>query len=242
MNFAKLEFYRQKIISIDKKNEVDSYELLLRKIETNTASFPQKDFIEFISDPVQHQAYTQWLQQTLKKILDAEPDLHYSLNIDHQELEYEDTFELLKNLSTYNQRLSIEITEIVPMKRSNYYFELFNKEGLEKIVELGFRIAIDDLGQGMNSITNMLSIKTYLYRVKFSLVHFKNCLSHENTKSLLLLMAKISFENDKEFVVEGIEDEKMSQWLINHNIYLHQGYLYNRPRPFFNNKISGDET
>ena len=64
-----------------------------------------------ISQQEEHQQYVKMAAKTLTRILEANPTKRFSFNLDPQELEYEETFDLLENLKEYKQRLIIEITE-----------------------------------------------------------------------------------------------------------------------------------
>lgn len=157
MNYDELKFYGQGIHHA-KTKEIVFFELLLRK-EDNKNIFPKDSYLSMISQQEEHQQYVKWLQKTLTRILEANPTKRFSFNLDPQELEYEETFDLLENLKEYKQRLIIEITEKPPMKRNYPYFSAVNVEAFKKIAQYGYQIALDDIGQGINSFGQCFGIE-----------------------------------------------------------------------------------
>lgn len=230
MDLTHFSFYRQGIITVPLSSTAH-YELLLRQEGEAGNTFPKGAYESFIKNHDYHKSYSQWLENTLKELLYEESDNHYTLNLDHQELEYEETFTLLENLKPYRKHLSIEITETPVYDRSGGYFHNLNIMAFKYIASLGYKIALDDVTQGVNSIGNLLTVLPYISRVKFSLVHFKSCLNNALLVQLLLFLREFCNTFDKEMVVEGIENETTAQWLLEHNITIHQGYYYDLPSP-----------
>ncbi len=227
MNYDELKFYGQGIHHA-KTKEIVFFELLLRK-EDNKNIFPKDSYLSMISQQKEHQQYVKWLQKTLTRILEANPTKRFSFNLDPQELEYEETFDLLENLKEYKQRLIIEITEKPPMKRNYPYFSAVNVEAFKKIAQYGYQIALDDIGQGINSLDNVLELKNYFQIVKFSALSFQKKVSEDILQKIIVLFASIAVQLDKTFVVEGIENQKFASWLETNVCCYHQGYLYSTP-------------
>lgn len=214
---------------IQKKNTVESFELLLRSEEVLGNIFPKDKYVLCLSDEDTHREYLTWLAAEVISILGRHPETIFSLNLDHQELEYAATFEMLQQLQPYNQQLTIEITEVAPVQRTNGYFNTINRAAFKKINELGFKIAIDDVGQGINSFGNLLKVKDFIKRIKFSTLHFNRDISKESLEAYISFMDSIATELHKEFVVEGIEDEDFANWLTENTAGFHQGYFYSMP-------------
>lgn len=222
----KFRMFGQKIENLVNKAEI-SYELLLRSEKNN--SFPASEFGEIVANVTKHKEYISWLSDTLTLILNTYPQYNFSFNLDHQELEYEETFSMLEKLVIYKERIVVEITEIAPLLRNTPYFTSINMEAFQKIKDFGFKIALDDVGQGMNSTGNLLQVLDKIDRIKFSTLIFRKKIDEMYLKKLLIFIGDITYMANKELVVEGIEDSKFSEW-INHNItQLHQGYYYSKP-------------
>jgi EAL domain-containing protein (putative c-di-GMP-specific phosphodiesterase class I) len=165
----------------------------------------------------------------LVRILASNPTTSFSLNIDPQELEYAETFTLFEELVEYKERLIIEITEKLPLQRNYSYFSSMNIEALKTIYQLGYQIALDDVGQGVNSLDNVIAVKDYIDIIKFSSLSFRRKISEESLHDIIVLFASIASHLEKTFVVEGIEDQEFASWLEENISCYHQGYLYSTP-------------
>lgn len=225
MNF---KFYGQQIVD-GATGKLDSYELLLRGGADDV--FPSVEYGEYITDHETHIEYIEWLKGELLGILQRHPDVKMSFNLDHQELEYEETFDLLESLCGYANQLIVEITEVSPVIRAEGYtgyFKLINVKAFRMIHAMGYQIALDDVTDGMNSIGNLIAVSEFVSRVKFSIVNFHDVISDETIKKLILFVDSFTNEYQKEFVVEGVEDEELAKWLRENTTSLQQGYLYSK--------------
>jgi EAL domain-containing protein (putative c-di-GMP-specific phosphodiesterase class I) len=227
MKFDNFSFFGQSINDVD-NGKIESYELLLRGTGEGNA-FPQKSYISFLSDHEKHVQYMKWLRVELEQLFSEHPTMEFSINLDHQELEYEETYDFLRSLTDHTDQLTIEITEVSPIQRFNNYFSTIHVAAVKRIYDLGFRIALDDVGQGVNSFGNLLQVKNYIYRIKFSTLHFTNDIDSESLKRLILFFDSAAKEMHKDFVIEGVEDQEFAQWLKDNVSSFHQGYLYERP-------------
>lgn len=228
MNYNDLNFFCQGIHHPETKKTI-YYELLLRKKESESI-FPEDFHLSIISDLDKHWLYMYWLKKTLIKILENNPKKIFSLNLDPQELEYDSTFLLLEELRRYKHQLIIEITETPPLKRNYPYYSVINEDALKKIIQFGYTVSIDDVGQGINSLSAMFKMKNYFHIIKFSTMVFRKTTSEETLKQIIKLFASIAIQLDKLFVVEGIENQEFAQWLETNISCYHQGYLYSIPK------------
>ena len=229
MDFSKFLFYSQKIMDVE-KGEVNSNELLLRYQGSEGNYFPKNEYISCVVDPELHKQYIEWLDNYLIKLMNDTQDMVFTLNFDHQELEYDETIELLTKLSSYKNRLLIEVTEVAPLNREGGYFNSINVAAIQKIHDLGFKVALDDIGEGVNSIGALYSIGDYIDRVKFSTLNFRKVLTENQLKDLIKLFYNSSKIAGKEFVVEGVDDVIFSEWLEKEVKSLQQGYLFSVPK------------
>lgn len=223
----KFRLYGQKIENTMNKEE-KSYELLLRSQKGER--FPVEEFSKIVTNRNLHLEYSGWFTDTLISILETYPTYQFSFNLDHQELEYADTYEMLSKLVKYKERLIIEITEIVPILRNTSYFTQINYSAFKQIKEWGFKIALDDVGQGMNSTGNLIQVIDMIDRIKFSTLIFQRNIDELYLKKLIIFIADISYMAEKELVIEGIEDEIFSKWVGENITQLHQGYFYSKPQ------------
>lgn len=228
MNFDDFRFFGQ-AISYATSADVESYELLLRGKSEKSARFPTQAFSSCIQNHTEHKAYIVWLEKTIRSILQLNPDKSFSLNLDHQELEYEETFVFLKHLVQYRNRLMIEITEVPAVHRGADYFCAINVAAFKRIYEMGYKVAMDDVMQGINSLGNVTQVVNYICRIKFSMSNFRQSVDDEIIKQLLMTLSIFAHQLNKEFVIEGVEDCHTAKWVAEHTISLNQGYYYSQP-------------
>lgn len=223
--------YRFRLFSQKIENMSDnlekSYELLLRHESRDV--FPVKEFGNIVSDHSKHENFIIWFTDSILSILEAYPDINISFNLDHQELEYDETYVRLRKLLKFKSRITIEITETLPISRKTDYFSDINILAFKKLKSMGFKIALDDVGQGINSLGNMLRLLDIVDRVKFSTLNFRY-IGDLNVQVFLSMIAKITSKAGKELVVEGIEEAQFSSWVGENITQLQQGFLYSVPK------------
>ena len=214
---------------IENTNDVNDrvYELLLRT--TKGTGFPANEFSKIITNTIKHKEYVSWITQGVESILDKNHGVKISLNLDHQELEYSETFNMLQNLVRYKERIIIEITEAIPFSRSTTYFTNINVAAFKKIKKLGYEIALDDTCEGMNSLGNLLHVLDMVDIVKISILELKRNIEETQLKNLLLCLADIFIAAGKKIIIEGIEDAPFSNWIRDNITELQQGYLFSKP-------------
>ena len=78
-------------------------------------------------------------------------------------------------------------------------------EAFKKIAQYGYQIALDDIGQGINSLDNVLELKNYFQIVKFSALSFQKKVSEDILQKIIVLFASIAVQLDKTFVVEELK-------------------------------------
>lgn len=223
-----LSFFRQKIYSkID--NTQEEYELLLRYNINGKYIFPEQLFDILMTDHECHKLYIQKIDQILTRILEKD-NCVYSLNIDYQELFYSDTIHFLEKLS-HKDRLKIELTERIPLVRSNAYSELFPIETIKSLKKMGYVIVLDDFLSGINSLSSLIILEPWVSRIKFSTLDFKNILCTEQLLNYLLSMESIIKKFNKEIVIEGVEEIKLLQSFPKE--WKQQSYYYNIPHKFY---------
>lgn len=223
---VEFRFFCQRIKNTKNSND-KSYELLLRSADG--ASFPAEEFSKIVVNKEKHKEYLIWLEEAIKSVVERYPNKIFSFNLDHQELEYDDTFNMLKKLSKFKNRVIIEVTEVPPTLRNTSYYSHVNLSAFQKIKNMGYRIALDDVAEGINSIGNLFLLLDFIDRVKFSTLSFKCSMNEDQLKKFIVYISNIAKFAKKDLVIEGIEDDLFSQWVSENITHLHQGYIYSKP-------------
>ena len=119
-------------------------------------------------------------------------------------------------------RLVIEITE-----RSNLLEETNWRTAILWLSQAGFRIAIDDLGSGYNSLAVLAELQPAFLKVDMSIV--RNIDREERKQRLVELLTRFAQATGSRVVLEGIETEAEATTARRLGVDLLQGYLFGRP-------------
>ncbi|MDT2741539.1 EAL domain-containing protein [Lactococcus garvieae] len=221
-------FFRQKIYNVNDSIQ-EEYELLLREEVSGKYVFPEQLFDELMSDRKLHKLYIEKVSKILNDLLMKEKAI-YSLNIDYQELYYSETLAFLESFN-YKEKLKIELTERIPLNRSNRYSEIVPQELIKSIQQMGYDIALDDFLLGVNSFRSLIDLNPYISRIKLSTLEFKNILEPEQLSYYLLAVEAIIKQFDKEIVIEGVEEETLLKTFPKE--WKQQSYYYSIPHRFY---------
>lgn len=93
--------------------------------------------------------------------------------------------------------------------------------------ELGFRIAIDDLGGGHARMNHFTPLDTDFVKLDMSLV--RDCDSHPVKQRLIESITRLCRDNGTHVIGEGVETQPEAETLIRLGCDLLQGYLIARP-------------
>lgn len=208
-------------VSENLEHHTREYEVLLRSRETHR--FPKQIFDRLLRSETEYSAFMLWYAKTLEQKLIECPEISVSVNIQLDQFCHEGTRHFLEILAPYATRVIIEMTEHEP--------QFLEQEKIDtcfaQIRAQGFLIALDDVNTGRNNLQLLEQYASEVYRLKFSLLHFKE-LSPANLASLLEGWRHVAKMYKKEFVVEGIESSCVSKYLSEQGICLQQGYLFGK--------------
>ncbi len=134
---------------------------------------------------------------------------------------------MLSAMKEYNvlpTRINFEITETAHSEDDKILLNM-----MQTLIDEGCTFSMDDYGTGF-STTN------YLTRLPFSMVKIDKsilwpAMKDEDSMTILKHTVNMLQRLRKSIVVEGVEDEKMAQLLIDMNVDFLQGYHYSRPIP-----------
>lgn len=221
-------FVGQQIIDA-KTKQVHDVELLLRS--KSRPGFPTEAFQKLLkSSNEEYKVYLNDLNTELRHLRETHPDYRFGLNFTQQELEFPATMTYLESLdSETRKQLIIEVTEQAPIKRLTDYSENINVNVFKRLFELGYQIAMDDIMQGNNSIGNFILVRPYLSRVKWSFVNGGEGMTQQEIYWTIKLLRSLTSKYDISLVVEGVEEEMVSYWLLTMNVHSQQGFLFAKP-------------
>ncbi len=129
---------------------------------------------------------------------------------------------IIKETGINTQLLEFEITESGIMENAREgIFKLF------KIRSLGVKIAMDDFGTGLSSLSNLISYPIDVLKIDKSFVDKLPDNGEANiiVNSIIDLSANLGFE----VVAEGVENQEQLDYLRERNCHMFQGYYFSKP-------------
>ena len=129
-------------------------------------------------------------------------------------------------LSRVASRIVLEITE-----RTSLDGQIDLRYRVSELRELGFRIAIDDLGGGHARMGTFTPLDTDFVKLDMSLV--RDLDKHPMKQRLVRSVIELCREQGTEVIAEGIETVDEERVLVELGCDLLQGYLFARPAPPF---------
>jgi len=93
--------------------------------------------------------------------------------------------------------------------------------------QMGFRVALDDVGSGYNSLNSLTEIKPDFIKLDMQLIRGVHQDAYKARVASKLL--EMALDLGVSTVVEGVEEEAEWRWAADHGADFAQGYLFARP-------------
>jgi EAL domain-containing protein (putative c-di-GMP-specific phosphodiesterase class I) len=134
-----------------------------------------------------------------------------------------ETLQLLSELGIEPKQVVFELTE----KSAVTDFKLF-EQVLSNYRSQGFRIAIDDVGSGYNSLKTLIFLKPEFIKLDKSLIQdIDKNLEQQQLVKLIIDYAK---QSSTQIIAEGIEKIEELAFISEHGVDFGQGYALGKPK------------
>jgi EAL domain-containing protein (putative c-di-GMP-specific phosphodiesterase class I) len=157
-----------------------------------------------------------------RAMADRTDDLVLFVNLHPDELADAELVADSSPLAPLARRVVLEVTERASLRSSSALEARF-----ARLRELGFRLAIDDIGAGYSGLTSFADLIPEIVKVDMSLVRDVH-LSRVKQRTIRSLCA-LAHEVGSLVVGEGVESEAERDCLRDLGCDLLQGYLFGRP-------------
>lgn len=207
------------------KKKVFAYEALVRSSEPALAR--PDDLIDAAERLGRLNEMGRAIRADVAATIAKHPDApQFFVNLHTLDLEDPELYDLRQPLSRVAQRVVLEITERAALDRVR---DVQNK--VLTLREMGYRIALDDLGAGYAGLTAFAQLQPDVVKLDMSLVRDVN---REPTKlRLVKSMVQLCGELGMLVIAEGIENKSERDALAEAGCDLLQGYFFARPGPPF---------
>lgn len=214
-------------------SKLKSAEALVRIKGKDGRIIPPSDFIPYAEENGIVKEIDMYVLNEVCKLLKCRIDrkeqaVRTAINFSRRHITDEDFHEkLCKIVDGYDiprDLIEVEITESAMMSE-NYDIVSF----VNKIVKNGFKVAIDDFGSGLSSLSLVKDISADTLKIDKSLLS-GNC---ENEKERIVLASIFDFANRLKLttVAEGVETREQLGFLRTCGCQLIQGYIFAKPMP-----------
>jgi EAL domain-containing protein (putative c-di-GMP-specific phosphodiesterase class I)/ActR/RegA family two-component response regulator len=162
--------------------------------------------------------------ERVARVLEAMP-ANLSLFVNAHPAELSDADGLRRRfgrLGAFAERIVIEITERTDV------LQIMNwHDSVDFLTGAGFRIAVDDLGAGYNSLSVLAELHPAFAKVDMTIV--RNIDSDMRKQRLVELLAHVARATDAQLIVEGIETQAEAAVVRRLGADYLQGFLFGRP-------------
>ncbi len=133
-----------------------------------------------------------------------------------------ETLQLLKELGIKPQQVVFELTE-----RSAVIDFVEFERVLSHYRSQGYRIAVDDVGSGYNSLKTLIYLKPEFIKLDRSLIQSIDQIGEQ--QQLVTLLMKYAEQAKTKIIAEGIERQEELEYLHRIGIHYAQGYAIGKP-------------
>lgn len=210
--------------------EIVGAEALVRWKKEPYGIVPPGMFIDWLeSNPCMYDLGNFVLKQALTDAVEfrkSNPDFFINVNMSAKQLERK-TFcgvvmALLKETGFPAGQLCLELTE-----RCRSMPVSVMEEKLLYLKQHGVRLAMDDYGTG--SASSSVLLQTPMDEIKIDMSFIRGITDNQTKQALVRSMVDFANKADLKSCLEGVEDEKLQNYLRSFGATLFQGYYYSRP-------------
>jgi EAL domain-containing protein (putative c-di-GMP-specific phosphodiesterase class I) len=173
-------------------------------------------------------------RKSIEPYVKGDQTLRLFLNLHAQDLLDDTLFDQDSALARMADRVVLEITE-----RAQLESVMDVNVRIARLRELGFKVAIDDIGAGYSGLTSFALLKPDMVKLDMALV--RDIDKDPVKRRLASLVIQLCRDLGIEVVGEGVETRNERDVLLELGCDLLQGYLFGRPSPPFCVAVFGDE-
>ena len=208
-----------------KKKEVHAFEALVRSAEPSIphpgALFDAAERLDRLTD----------LSRAIRRLTpgpmaSAPPSVRLFVNLNTRDLMDEALYEDGSDLAKIASRVVLEITE-----RASLDMVKDVRQRVARLREMGFQIAIDDLGAGYAGLTAFAHLEPDVVKLDMTLV--RGCDQSATKQKLIRSMTSLAREMGITIVAEGVETAAERDAIDDLGCDFQQGFLFAKPgKPF----------
>lgn len=205
---------------------IDKYESLMRLQDKDGVIHSPFKFLELSKKYHFYNKISKMMIEQVFSDFNDRPE-KISVNISLRDIKHNEFREwFVTELENFNNpsRVTIELLESDDFKGDDIFFDFLNR-----VQDLGCKIAIDDFGSGYSTFMTILDIEPDYIKIDGSII--KKIATDEKFAVLLETLAIFAKKVNCKTVAEFVEDETIQNVLEDNDITYSQGYFFAKPSP-----------
>lgn len=216
--------YYQPIYNV-KTNKIEKYEALARLKDENGNIISPFYFLDIAKKSKQYVRVTKkMVRKTIEYFKDK--DCEFSINLTIEDIEKKEVSQfILEKLKEHNiaSKVVFELVESEGIKN----FEEVN-EFIDKVKELGCKIAIDDFGSGYSNFDYLIKLNANYIKIDGSLI--KDILVNKNNQEIVITIIDFAKRQGFKTIAEFVSSEEIFNKVKELGIDYVQGYYIGEPK------------
>ena len=211
---------------------IEGFEALIRWQKADGTVLSPLQFVNVFDEVTREPAFaalnTAMRKDVLAKLSDF-PEAYVSFNYTLERLSYVGAsdelmgvYEVAKDFP--GRVIMIELSEMALSQRGNN--NVLRTE-LKALGENGYLIALDDFGIESSNLNRLQELPIQVVKLDKTLID--DLTTSERVRSIVRGIGSIVRSLNMKVIVEGVETTQQAEVLMDHNLYVHQGYLHAKP-------------
>ena len=215
--------YYQPIYNVN-TNRIEKYESLVRLINDDGIAISPYYFLDIAKKSKQYDRLTKIvINKTFEYFKDK--DFEFSINLTIEDIKNSDiTSLILKTLDGYDT--SKVVFELVESEGIDNFAEINNF--IDKVKELGCKIAIDDFGSGYSNFEYLIRLNADYIKIDGSLI--KDILTNKNSEEIVSTIINFSKKQGFKTIAEFVSSKELFDKISELGIDYVQGYYIGEPK------------
>ena len=211
---------------------IEGFEALIRWQKADGTVLSPLQFVNVFDEVTREPAFaalnTAMRKDVLAKLSDF-PEAYVSFNYALERLSYVGASEELMGVyevakDSADRVIMIELSEMAFSQRGD--LDILRVE-LKTLGENGFVIALDDFGVASSNLNRLQELPIQVVKLDKTLID--DLTTSERVRSIVRGIGSIVRSLNMKVIVEGVETTQQAEVLMDHNLYVHQGYLHAKP-------------
>ena len=216
--------YYQAIYNLE-TNKIEKYESLMRLIKEDASVISPYYFLEISKKSKQ---YLKLTKRIIRKSFEyfKDKDFEFSVNLTIKDIKnHEVSSFIIEKLKEYNLASKV-VFEIVESEGIDNFEEINNF--IDKVKELGCKIAIDDFGSGYSNFEYLIKLNADYIKIDGSLI--KDILVNKNNQEIVITIIDFAKRQGFKTIAEFVSSKEIFDKVKELGVDYAQGYYIGEPK------------